>query len=97
MKLGDHLKKKRILVAQNYSDEEASYFYIKAFTVQIFSQCVTLSIAASIQDVYPYTCDKTQAYIQAHTELDLDVYIRALKDMVLVVVKHSFSSIFPSA
>ena len=82
-KVGDRLKKKSRLVAQNYADDDATAIATKAPTVQRFAQRVALSIAASYPELIPYTRDITQAYIQSHTDLERDVYIRAPKELGL--------------
>lgn len=81
--VGDNERKKSRLVAQNYSDDDASSIATKAPTVQRFSKRATLSISASIPTMVPYTRDITQAYIQSHTELERTMYIRATKDLGL--------------
>ena len=92
-KVGDGLKKKSRLVAQNYADEHAGYIPTKAPTVQRFSQRIALCIAASLPKMDLYTRDITQAYIQSHTELEREVYIKAPPELglapgyVLKVVK----------
>lgn len=92
-KVGSELKKKSRLVAQNYSDHDATEIGTKAPTIQRFSQRVALSIAASSPLMLPYTRDITQAYIQSHTDLEREVYIKAPPelnlppDFVLQVVK----------
>ena len=82
-KVGCMLKKKSRLVAQNYTDDEATAIPTKAPTVQRISQRVALCIAASMSSMNMYTRDITQAYIQSHTQLERDVYIRAPKEMEL--------------
>lgn len=74
-RVGDHMRRKSRLVAQNYSDEGASTIATKAPTVQRFSQRVALSIAASMKDLTMYTRDVTQAYVQSKTHLERPVYI----------------------
>ena len=92
-KVGDDLRKKSRLIAQNYADEGAATIPTKAPTVQRFSQRIALSIAASISHMNTYTRDITQAYIQSQTQLERDVYIKAPdelgldEDYVLKVVK----------
>lgn len=58
--VGDKVKKTSRLVAQNYSDEDATILATKAPTVQRFSQLAALSIAAYILGLIPYTTDVTQ-------------------------------------
>lgn len=81
--VGDRLKKKYRLIVQNYADYGAKSIATKATTVQRSSQRVALSIAASMTNMGTYTRDITQAYIQSHTELERDVYIRALPELEL--------------
>ena len=78
-KVGKGLRKKSRLVAQNYADNDAASIATKAPTVQRFSQRVALSIAASLPTLVPYVRDVTQAYVQAHTNLERRVFIRAPK------------------
>ena len=82
-KVGDRLRKKSRLVAQNYADDGAASIATKAPTVQRFSQRVALSLAASMPPLEAYTRDITQAYIQSHTQLERDVHIRAPNELGL--------------
>lgn len=88
-KVGDRLKKKSRLVAQNYSDKGAATIATKAPTVQGFSQLVALFITASIPSMMAYTRDVTQARVQSHTPLQRYVYIRAPAELVLGPVRFS--------
>ena len=82
-KVGDQLKKKSRLVAQNYADIGATSIPTKAPTVQRFSQRIALCIAACLPHLKPFTRDITQAYIQSHTDLEREVYIRAPRELGL--------------
>lgn len=96
-KVVDSFKEKSRLVAQNCADEDvtatATATATKAQTVQRFSQSVALSIEVSLPELIPYTRYIIQAYIQSHTDLEGQVYIRAQKELglqpsfVLPVVK----------
>lgn len=56
-------KKKSRLVAQNYSDQDQTRLATRAPTVQRFSQLVITFLAASLNGMYRFTRDVTQAYI----------------------------------
>lgn len=80
-------------MAQNYADDDATSIATKAPSVQIYSQRVTLSLAAYIPNIVSYTRNITQSYIQSHSELERDVHIQAPPELdlppgcVLEVVK----------
>ena len=82
-KVGNGLRKKSRLVAQNYADDDATSISTKAPTIQRFSQRVALSVAASIPSLKGYVRDVTQAYIQSHTHLERDVFIKAPSELDL--------------
>lgn len=67
--MGERLRHKYRLVAQNYADKGAAAISTKAPTVQRFSQRLSLNIAASLPEMSTYTRDVTQAYIQSNTPL----------------------------
>lgn len=83
-KVGERFKNKSRLVAQNYADEGAATIATKAPTVQLFSQLVALCLAASMPSMSTYSRDITQSYIQLHTPVDRDVYIRARAQLGLI-------------
>lgn len=82
-KVGNKLKKKSRLVANNYAEDDATVINTKAPTVQKFAQRVALSIAALITSLIPYKRDITQDCIQPHTKLKCKVYIQAPKELRL--------------
>lgn len=82
-RVGESLKRKSRLVAQNYSDDEATCIPTKAPTVQRFTQRLAMALASSLPGTTTYTRDVTQAYIQSKTNLEREVYIRAPKELGL--------------
>lgn len=56
-KVDDKLKKKSRLIAKNCADGRERTITTKSPTVQLFSQRITLSVAASIQKMPTYTRD----------------------------------------
>ena len=90
---GTGMRKKSMLVAQNYQDVGSTRIATKAPTVNRFSQRILLALAPSFDNMQVFTRDITQAYVQSTTYLERPVYISAPKelgleaDMVLQVMK----------
>lgn len=82
-KVGNNLKRKSRLVAQNYENEGAASISIKAPTVQLFLHLLSLFIASLSLRMTRYTCDVTQDYIQSHTSLEPQFFIRAPREINL--------------
>lgn len=78
-----HLRRKSRLVAHDSAGEGASTIATKAPIVQRFIQRLSLCLAASTPEMMTYTGYVTQPYIQSHTPLERDVYIRAPSEMRL--------------
>lgn len=82
-KAREGLRKKPVLVAQNYWDLGASRIATKAPTVQRETQRFLLALVLSNQHMTVYSRDVTQAYIQSDKTLERPFYIRAPVEMYL--------------
>lgn len=71
------------LVAQNFRDLGAAAIATKAPTVSRLGQRLVLCLAACFQQHISYLRDISQAYVQATSNLERAVYLRAPKEMHL--------------
>lgn len=68
---------KRLLVEQNYCDEDPSEIATKVQTIQRFSHLLPLRLACSMPGMKLFICDITQDYLQSQKDLEREVIIRA--------------------
>ncbi len=71
------------LVAMNYNDHEAKNISTKSPTITKLSQRIAISLAACYPELKPYLRDIIQAFIQALSTLERDVYLKPLPEMNL--------------
>ncbi len=79
---GELVKKSR-LIAQNYNDQAAATIATKSPTISRVAQRSCVAIAPSYKNHKPYSRDISQAYSQAHTNLERPVYLIAPPEMQL--------------
>lgn len=71
------------LVTLTYGVEEAARISTKKTTVQRFTKRLVLALAASVEDMMVNTRDVTEAFIQATTLLERNVFIGTRSEMRL--------------
>lgn len=75
------MRKKSGMVAQNYSDQDTESIATKAPTIQTFNQRLFMSNIESSDEKIEFTMDVNQAYVQAESMLEREVYIIVRSEM----------------